>query len=867
MTAIETSAENRRQELRELLIRRRRAELAGDHGVVPVGRDGLLPLSWQQQGLWFLHQLDPDSATYHLPLVLRLRGKLDLAGLAAALRAVLTRHEGLRTRFVVRDGQPWQLIDPPPAVLELPVVALDRSEWQQQVAAEVRRPFRLSSEPGFRWWLGRLADDDHVLVLNSHHIITDGWSLGILTADLSGAYQRAVAGEESEQLGLAPLSIQPGDHATWQHQRRGQLDAGLAYWTEELAGLATVRLPADRPRPSRPTGTGAGRRVQIDSATGTAVSALADRLQVSPLAVLLAGFTLVLQRYTGQQDLPVGSVFSGRTRSELEQLIGYLANTVVLRTRIGDNPSIETHIRHCQDTILHAMQHQDTPFALLVDTLQPPRTTGQNPLFQTALTLLPTGIGGQLRLGELAAEPVLVQSGNARFDLFVQASRQPDGSMELVAEYATDLFDADRIGRLLAHFRTALTDLVADPSQPLDRVLVLTEAERALVTGPFDSGQVASTEAGMAVAGSDTLRTVLEILTELLGPADPLQPEDNFFTEGGNSLKLSRLAAAIRDRCGVRVEARELYLAQTLAEMAALVDEHATDQPAEQNEPDTPGAALLPLRIGGSRSPLFLIHAIGGSAASYLPMVELLDPAQPVYAFDATSVRPGSTIPGIAAQYLAQLREVQPHGPYRLAGWSVGGVIAQQMAVELRIAGEDVGLLTLLDAVPSEPDAEVPGPAGLLGWFLHDLVSIRGLPAPDPQLSQDVPESELLSHALDQLVEQQVIEDADRAYVATRFEVFSELARAFLRHRPAPLDCPIELVLAARGAVDPVPRWQAVGGPLITHPVPGNHYTMLQPPHLGLVAAVLNQLLLRSHDQAARRAMAEKRTRESATQR
>lgn len=865
MTATQASAADRRQELRELLIRRRRAELAGDGRIVPIGRDGALPLSWQQSGLWFLHQLDPGSATYHLSLVLRLRGELDRAGLAAALVALVTRHEGLRTRFVLRDGQPAQLIDPPPAVLELPVVELPGSAWQELVMAEVRRPFRLSSEPGFRWWLGRLAADDHVLVLNSHHIITDGWSVGILTADLSSAYQRALAGGPSEPdalLGLPPLPIQPADYAAWQHQHPDQLDAGLAYWTRQLADLPTVRLPTDRPRPALPTGAGGGLRARIEPAIATGITALAGRLQVSPLAVVLGGFSTVLHRYTGQPDLPIGSVFSGRTRTELEPLIGYLANTVVLRTRIDDNATGESHIKHCQDTILQAMQHQDTPFSLLVDTLQPARIPGRNPLFQIALTLLPAALGGRLRLGELTVEGVPVQAGSSRFDLSVQVAPQADGSMALSAEYASELFDADRIERLLAHLTRTLAELVTDSSQSLDRVLLLTEAERNLISGPADSSVVPTISAGRAAAGSATLQAVLDILTELLEPAGTLQPEDNFFVEGGNSLKLTRLATAIQDRYGIRVETRELYLAPTLAEIAALVDERVADRSA----PEIARTALLPLRLGGTRPPLFLVHAIGGSAASYLPLVDLLDPTQPIYAFEASSVRPGSTVASIAAEYLTELRAVQPHGPYRLAGWSVGGVVAQQLAVQLRAAGEEVGLLALLDSMPSPPNIPVPDHARMLNWFLHDLLSIRGLPGLDPQLLQSLPESEQLPCALTQLVTQRVIEEADQEFVATRFEVFTELARAFLRHRPTPLDCPIELLVAADGAVDPVPRWQAVGGPLITHHLPGDHYTMLQSPHLDLVAAVLNQLLLRSHDQAAHRA-AEMRIREPATHR
>ena len=875
-----------------MLIRRRLVELAG--GVVAVGRDGLLPLSWQQLGLWFLYQWDPESATYHLPLVLRLRGRLDRVALAAALRAALVRHEGLRTRFVVSDGQPWQVIDPPPGVLELSVAELAGLGWEQVLAAEVRRPFRLLEEPGFRWWLARLGADEHVLLLNCHHIITDGWSLGILTADLSSAYQHAIAaggdGEAGEAggkladgggggvdplLGLVPLAIQPADYAHWQHQHRDQLDTGLAYWRRQLAGLPTLALPTDRLRPAAPTGAGGGLSSRIAPATATAITSLASQLKVSPLAVLLAGFTTVLHRYTGQADLPVGSIFSGRTRTELEPLIGYLANTVVLRTQWEQQATTTSHIQHCHTTILHAMQHQDTPFTLLVDTLQPPRTPGQNPLFQTSLSLVPAQVtGGQLRLADVTATRVSLATSASRFDLLVQVAPQADGSMVVAAEYASDLFDPGRIERLLAHFETALAELVADPSRRLDELLVLTETERSLVAGPFSSDTAPATGTGTAPAigtgtapatgtgmvgpaatGSNTLQTVIAILTDLLAPANPLQPHHNFFAEGGSSLVLARLTAAIGDSCGVQLTVRDLYLAPTLAEMAALIDERATDRSAVLGLAQT---ALQSLRVGGGRPPIFLVHAVGGSAVPYLPLVELLDPAQPVYAFEAPGLhgrlaRSDGTIASIAVEYLGELRRVQPHGPYRLAGWSVGGMIAQQLAVDLRSAGEDVALLALLDAVPSEAGTQLPDRAGLLSWFAHDLVGIRGRELPDLAAGslRSVPDVEQLPRTLAHLVAHGVIEDGDRSAVATRFEVFSELATAFLRHRPVPLDCPTELLVAADTAIDPVPRWRAVGGPLNVHLVAGNHYTMLQPPRLSSVAAVLNRLLDRCLPAAA----------------
>jgi thioesterase domain-containing protein len=285
--------------------------------------------------------------------------------------------------------------------------------------------------------------------------------------------------------------------------------------------------------------------------------------------------------------------------------------------------------------------------------------------------------------------------------------------------------------------------------------------------------------------------------------------------------------------------------------MARLVEERSGDQPTAGSSQTT----LVPLRAEGSRPPVFLVHAIGGSAVPYLPLAELLDPAQPVYAFEARGLhgpadRAGATIASLARDYLAELRGVQPHGPYRLGGWSVGGVIAQQIAGQLRAAGDQVALLALLDSVPGEPGDQVADPAGLLSWFARDLVNLRGqgLPGLNPELLRAVPATDQLPRAVDHLVEHGVIEGEDRAAIATRFEVFAELATAFLLHRPAAVDCPTELLVTADTAPLATSRWRAVGGQFNLHQVPGDHYSMLQQPQLNAVAAVLGRLL----DQACR---------------
>jgi amino acid adenylation domain-containing protein len=443
---------------------------AGD-AIAPVPRDGSLRCTHQQEGLWFLHQLDPSSAMYHIGLALRLRGDLDVPALGAAAHALVVRHEALRTRFVDDAGLPRQVIDPPPAARPLPVVDLSRDGVRVWVADQIRQPVDLAVGPLFRAALARVAPDEHVLVLVVHHIVADGWSVRILADELSILY--AAGGSAA----LPPLRVQPADHAAWQ---RGwlagpALDGEVGYWRDTLTGLSTVDFPSDRPRPAQPSGAGATVTRRLPDDLAAAARAYARTHQISFLAVLQAPLLTVLHRYTGQTDLAIGSIFSGRTRAELEPLVGFFANTVVLRTDVGGDPTFADLARRCHDTVLDAAAHQDVPFGLIVGALQPRRAAGRNPLFQIDLTLQPATLrGGRRTLGAVTAEPVPVTGDHARFDISIDVADDADGPLDLSVEYATDLFDAGRIHRLIDHYTAALAagldapDTAIGDLEPLD---------------------------------------------------------------------------------------------------------------------------------------------------------------------------------------------------------------------------------------------------------------------------------------------------------------------------------------------------------------------------------------------------------------
>jgi amino acid adenylation domain-containing protein len=454
--------------------------------IVPVPRDGPLVCTYQQEGLWLLQQLDLTSAAYHIGFAIRLRGVMQVPALERALQALVARHEALRTRFVAIDGLPRQVIEPPPAALTLPVVELAQAQVEGWATDIIRRPIDLATGPLYRVALARPAPDEHVLAVVVHHIIADGLSARILVEELAALY---AAGTNSDEAQLPDLPVQPADHAAWQRGwlTGAELERQLGYWREQLVDLPTVDFPTDRPRPARPTGAGAsvGRRLPDDLAADA--RAYARRNQVSFLAVLQAALLVVLNRYSGQTDLPIGSVFSGRTRAELEPLVGYFVNAVVLRATIDGEPTFAELVHRCHETVVDATANQALPFSLVVDALEPDRTAGGNPLFQIALSLLPAQrVDEAPRFGDFAAEPVEATSGHSRFDLSITVDDADGGGLDLDVEYSTELFDADRIHRLVEHYTTALAHGLAEPERPATDIEIMSPEERRQILHAWD---------------------------------------------------------------------------------------------------------------------------------------------------------------------------------------------------------------------------------------------------------------------------------------------------------------------------------------------------------------------------------------------
>ncbi|HKP51511.1 MAG TPA: amino acid adenylation domain-containing protein [Chloroflexia bacterium] len=444
-----------------------------------------LPLSFAQQRLWFLDQWQPASAAYNIPVVMRLDGSLQEEALRKSINAIVERHEALRTTFSVAGDRPVQVIAP---ALDVPLPVVDlgsvpdekrEAEAQRLVKEEARRPFDLARGPLLRARLLRLDEERHQLVLVMHHIISDGWSMGVLAQELAELYRAFAAGEAPS---LRDLPVQYADYTIWQREwlqgeaLQGQLD----YWKGQLAGApAALEMPTDRPRPAMLTYRGAKQPYRLTGDLAQELKGMVRREGVTMYMALLSAFTALLHRYTGQTDIVVGSPIANRTRPEIEGLIGFFVNMLALRTDLSGDPTFRELLGRVREASLGAYGHQDLPFDRLVEEMQHERNLAYHPIFQVAFVLqnAPTVALQLPGLSIANLEVDKVDMGTARFDLmFIIEEREEGLSVEV--EYSTDLFDASTITRMLEHYRVLLEGVVAQPDQRVSELPLLTDEER-----------------------------------------------------------------------------------------------------------------------------------------------------------------------------------------------------------------------------------------------------------------------------------------------------------------------------------------------------------------------------------------------------
>ncbi len=447
-------------------------------------------LSFAQRRLWFLSQWEPDSPAYNIPTALRMVGHLNVTALRETFREIIRRHRVLQMIYVMENEEPIQVPHPESwcslSVVDLGALLADKQKVvvQRLAAEEARRPFDLAQDAPIRTTLLRLNDacpeqgrrEEHVLLLTIHHIATDGWSTGVLIKELVALYETFCDEKPSP---LAELSIQYADFAYWQRNwLQGQvLDKQLDYWRQQLDGaLAVLELPTDRPRPVVQTFDGALYHFDLSPSLTQAIKTLSEEKGASPFMILLAAFQALLHRYSGQDDIVVGSPIAGRNRSEIENMIGFFVNTLVLRTDLSGNPRGDELLERVREVTLGAYAHQDLPFEKLVEELRPERSLSHNPLFQVMFNYhnMPRST---LELPGLAVERMNVHSSTTKFDLKL-AVAESNGEIRGVFAYNTDLFEQESIRRMADRFQSLLTGIVADPERPVAELPLLTPSER-----------------------------------------------------------------------------------------------------------------------------------------------------------------------------------------------------------------------------------------------------------------------------------------------------------------------------------------------------------------------------------------------------
>ncbi len=693
---------------------------ASTEGAIPVADRSLpLPLSFAQQRMWFMDRLDHAAgAAYHMPAHLHLKGRLNKPALKAALDRIVARHENLRTTFVEVDGEPRQVIAPANCGFALTEGSGDVVRISND---EVRQPFDMAAGPMIRGQLLVVGEEEHILLVTQHHIISDGWSNGVLVQEVSALYAAFCAGEPDP---LQPLPIQYADYALWQRNwlQGDVLAKQKAFWSAYLAGApALLALPSDHPRPAVQTYAGATARLELPAA---GLRELSSQHGTTLFMTLLAGWSAMLGRVSGQGDVVIGTTVANRQRAELEPLTGFFVNMLAIRVKLDSARDVASLLATVKESTLAAWEHQDLPFEQVVETLQPERSLSHSPLFQVMLSMNNTPGKQVLDLPGLTLGEYQQTQDTTQFDIGLRLVDAGDTIVGAL-EYATDMFSAATVAALMESYKSTLAAMVNnEPLPAIDRCPLQVPSLPARAA--FEAPRGASEE------------SIARIWCELLD-IERVGRHDDFFALGGYSMLAVKMLSRLRKATGIDVALRTLFVNSTLAAFAA---------------------QLIAIRTEGSQRPLFLVEGAHGYARA---MAAHLNPDMPLYALGAATM-PGS-VEELAASHVRELRAVQPHGPYRLGGWGAGGTIAYEMAHQLVGADQQVQFLGLFDTPAHHPDyarPPIPVPVSLfsacnelradptIGWKNAIGSRLRAVPVNGTHLSMmQAPQVDVLCAAVE----------------------------------------------------------------------------------------------------------------------
>jgi len=814
-------------ELLSLLRQRNMAASSTSIPLSPVPRIGNLPLSFAQQRLWSLAQLEPNSSVYNIPVAFRLVGPLNVAALEQSIEEIVRRHEILRTTFSVKNGQAVQVISAD-QTLTLLVTDLQKfheskreTEAQWLANEEAQEPFDLVQGPLLRVKLLCLAEEEHILLLTMHHIVSDGWSFNIFFRELTDIYEAFSTGKPSP---LPDLPIQYADFAVWQLQwLQGEvLESLFSYWKQQMDGsIAALELPIDRSKPPVQNYQGSRKSLVLTKDLTNALKVLSEREGVTLFMTLLAAFKTLLYRYTGQEDIIVCSPVACRNRVETKGLIGYFNNIVVMRTELSGSQNFRELVARVRRVALGAHEHQDLPFQKLADFPNLVRT----PLSRVMFVL--HNLSSQpLKLPGITVSSLDVHNGASNFDLSLSIEEKEE-RLTGILDYKTDLFNDTTINQMLRDFQTLLESIVANPEQHLLLLPLFTaiEPNRLFAKNGVPTSFRQKPEETFVPPHDDLEIQLTKIWENVLGKK-LISVKDNFFDVGGHSLLAVRLLAQIEKTFGKNLPLATLFQAPNIEELANIL---------RQKGWSAPWQTLVAIQPGGSKPPLFFIHVLGEGLKLCRPLTSHLDPEQPIYGLaveimDEVSL---NKVEDVVALYIKEMRSIQPEGPYLLAGIYCGGRVAYEVAQQLHAQGQKVALLALLDTLKDgEAIKIIPveervlahwnnflriGPAYLLskrrlGEVKNRLMSIywefyERLGLPLPQASQS-------------FTYRKKKEEGNTEWVFVPKQVYPERVTLFRA---------IENI----GFIDPDLGWSELApGGLEIHDVPGDTFSMLQEPHV-----------------------------------
>ncbi|MFI9506591.1 amino acid adenylation domain-containing protein [Nocardia sp. NPDC052566] len=813
----------------------------------PRQRPEHIPLSAAQRRMWFLNRYDPSSPAHNVPGAFELSGDVDATVLADAMADVLARHESLRTVYPVDvTGEPYQRIvgmDEIEIPLQVAEVAAGTTvESAMRLAA---KGFDLTRELPMRVWLLRPDQGRALLIVVTHHIASDGWSLAPLTRDVMVAWASRLAGAAPQ---WNPLPLQYADYALWQHELLGDdTEPGtvahrqLEYWRGALAGLPDVpMLPTDHPRPAVLTHRATMVDFAIDTAVQQRIREVARWHGVSVFMVAHAALAVLLSRLSGQPDVAIGSVIAGRGDGELDELVGMFVNTLVLRSRVDAEATFETVLAATKETDLDAFGNADVPFERLVEVLAPTRSTAHHPLFQVLL-VLQNFDHEQIRFTGLDVHPVELPAVGAKFDLEWMLVEEHDeegapAGIRGTLTFSRDLFEEETAEALARRYVEVLDAVTAHPAIVVGALDVTAPPGTAVYQAP-PSTALHRKDMPYRPPVTTAEHAVVAAFEQVLG-ADRVGLDDNFFELGGTSMVAIRLVAMIRDELGFAMPVQWMFGDPTPGALAQRIldGSSAAVDPALRQ--------VLPLRGSGDGPALFCVHPAIGLAWGYAGLVPHLDQGYPIYGLQSPAVtddEPDRSLTERAARYADEILMTQPLGPYRILGYSAGGPLAHAVAIELQRRGERVSALVIMDGradiEPLTDDAMAPAE------FL--LAEFGGIDPAQLAAADDTPLPERAAALL---------RDAGGAFAALTPEDLQRLYDDYLRlirqsadYRPAVFDGDILFFSSTNtrpGLASNADTWRPyLTGDITNHQTGHEHNKLITPESLAAIGPILAEYL------------------------